>query len=114
MRLALQVRYTAIRRQVSERLGDKELQVLDYQNLAATLLPLVASAYALIFMVRPLIWLQLVFLSLDLLPLTMSKACCQHVDSMACILDLNLWFGWNNFGSPDCIGCDSQSCMMHS
>ncbi|KAK9826538.1 hypothetical protein WJX74_001334 [Apatococcus lobatus] len=44
------VRYTAIRRQTSERVGDKELQVLDYQNLAATLLPLVASAYALIFM----------------------------------------------------------------
>ena len=51
MSYGLQVRYTAIRRQTSERVGDRELQVLDYQNLMATLLPLVASAYALIFMV---------------------------------------------------------------
>ncbi|KAK9847424.1 hypothetical protein WJX84_002360 [Apatococcus fuscideae] len=44
------VRYNAIRRQTAAKVGEKELQVLDYQNTSATLLPLVAVAYALIFM----------------------------------------------------------------
>ncbi|KAK9833196.1 hypothetical protein WJX74_009804 [Apatococcus lobatus] len=44
------VRYNAVRRQTAASAGDKELQVLDYQNTSATLLPLVAVAYALIFM----------------------------------------------------------------
>ena len=47
----LQVRYNAVRRQTAAKRGEKELQVLDYQNTSADLLPLVASSYALIFMV---------------------------------------------------------------
>lgn len=49
----LQVRYTSVRRQTTPKPGEPELQVLDYQNVANDLLPLVSSAYALIFMVRP-------------------------------------------------------------
>ena len=48
----LQVRYNAVRRQTAAKAGEKEFQVLDYQNTSADLLPLVASSYALIFMVR--------------------------------------------------------------
>ena len=47
-----QVRYAAVRRQTAARAGEREVQVLDYQNTAADLLPLVAACYALIFMVR--------------------------------------------------------------
>ena len=47
----LQVRYNAVRRQTAAKAGEKELQVLDYQNTNAELMPLVAAAYALIFMV---------------------------------------------------------------
>lgn len=47
----LQVRYNAVRRQTAAKSGEKELQVLDYQNTNAELMPLVAAAYALIFMV---------------------------------------------------------------
>lgn len=43
------VRYAAVRRQTAPRPGLPEAQVLDYQNVAAALLPLVAGAYALIF-----------------------------------------------------------------
>ena len=49
--MAMQVRYTSVRRQTAPKEGEPELQVLDYQNVANDLLPLVASAYALIFMV---------------------------------------------------------------
>ena len=41
-----------MRRQTAAKAGEKEFQVLDYQNTSADLLPLVASSYALIFMVR--------------------------------------------------------------
>ena len=47
----VQVRYNAVRRQTAAKAGEKELQVLDYQNTNAELMPLVAAAYALIFMV---------------------------------------------------------------
>ena len=50
----VQVRYNAVRRQTAAKAGEKELQVLDYQNTNAELMPLVAAAYALIFMVHPL------------------------------------------------------------
>jgi acyl-CoA oxidase len=46
------VRYAAVRRQTAARAGEREVQVLDYQNTAADLLPLVAACYALIFMAR--------------------------------------------------------------
>ena len=48
----MQVRYAAVRRQTAAHAGEREVQVLDYQNTAADLLPLLASSYALIFMVR--------------------------------------------------------------
>lgn len=41
-----------MRRQTAAHAGERELQVLDYQNTAADLLPLLAQAYALLFMVR--------------------------------------------------------------
>ena len=50
----LQIRYTSVRRQTSPHPGEPELQVLDYQNVAFDVLPMLASAYALIFMVCPL------------------------------------------------------------
>jgi hypothetical protein len=43
-------RYASVRRQTAPKPGQPETQVLDYQNCAHTLLPLVASAYALHFM----------------------------------------------------------------
>ena len=49
--LGAQVRYAAVRRQTAAHAGEREVQVLDYQNTAADLLPLLASAYALVFMV---------------------------------------------------------------
>ena len=49
----MQVRYAAVRRQTAAHAGEREVQVLDYQNTAADLLPLLASSYALIFMVEP-------------------------------------------------------------
>ena len=42
-------RYAAVRRQTASGPGLPEAQVLDYQNVSAALLPLVAGAYALIF-----------------------------------------------------------------
>ena len=42
-----------MRRQTAAHAGELEVQVLDYQNTAADLLPLLAQAYALLFMVRP-------------------------------------------------------------
>lgn len=53
VRYTIQVRYNAVRRQTAAKAGEKELQVLDYQNTNAELMPLVAAAYALIFMVCP-------------------------------------------------------------
>ncbi|GBF98378.1 peroxisomal acyl-coenzyme A oxidase [Raphidocelis subcapitata] len=41
------VRYAAVRRQTAPAPGERELQVLDYQNTSGTLLPLVAATYAL-------------------------------------------------------------------
>lgn len=49
--LVMQVRYCSVRRQTTHKPGQPELQVLDYENVTHDLLPLVASAYALIFMV---------------------------------------------------------------
>ena len=49
--LPWQVRYTAVRRQTAAKVGEKETQVLNYQNTAFELLPLLGSAYALVFMV---------------------------------------------------------------
>lgn len=46
----LQTRYTAVRRQTAPGPGEKETQVLDYQNVATELVPLIAAAYALKFM----------------------------------------------------------------
>ncbi|KAG2435906.1 hypothetical protein HXX76_007101 [Chlamydomonas incerta] len=48
--VTIATRYAAVRRQTAPGPGQRELQVLDYQNCAATLLPLLASAYALTFM----------------------------------------------------------------
>ena len=45
------MRYAAVRRQTAAHAGEREVQVLDYQNTAADLLPLLAATYALIFMV---------------------------------------------------------------
>uniref|UniRef100_A0A383WBN6 Acyl-coenzyme A oxidase n=2 Tax=Tetradesmus obliquus TaxID=3088 RepID=A0A383WBN6_TETOB len=44
------VRYAAVRRQTAPGPGQRELQVLDYQNVANTLIGLVGSAYACWFM----------------------------------------------------------------
>ncbi|BDA40509.1 Peroxisomal acyl-coenzyme A oxidase 1 [Coccomyxa sp. Obi] len=48
--VTIAVRYAAVRRQTAAHPGEREVQVLDYQNTAADLLPLLASSYALIFM----------------------------------------------------------------
>ncbi|GLC45233.1 hypothetical protein PLESTB_000722200 [Pleodorina starrii] len=48
--VTIATRYAAVRRQTAPAPGERELQVLDYQNCAATLLPLIASSYALSFM----------------------------------------------------------------
>ncbi len=67
--MAAQVRYAAVRRQTAAHAGEREVQVLDYQNTAADLLPLLASAYALLFMVRAA--------SFWPAPVT-SSGCCSH------------------------------------
>jgi acyl-CoA oxidase len=46
----ISTRYAAVRRQTAVGAAGRELQVLDYQNVAAELLPRVAAAYALTFM----------------------------------------------------------------
>lgn len=48
--VTIATRYTAIRRQTVPTPGEKELQVLDYDNVQQTLVPLVAKAYGLKFM----------------------------------------------------------------
>lgn len=48
--VTIAVRYTAVRRQTASKQGEHEVQVLDYQNTAFELLPLLATAYALVFM----------------------------------------------------------------
>lgn len=48
--VTIATRFCAIRRQTAIKPGEKETQVLDYQNCAHTLLPLVSAAYALFFM----------------------------------------------------------------
>lgn len=44
------VRYTAIRRQSSPDASRRELQILDYENVYETLMPIVAASFALRFM----------------------------------------------------------------
>lgn len=41
-----------MRRQTAPRPGQRELQVLDYDNVQQTLVPMIARSYALQFMVR--------------------------------------------------------------
>ncbi|KAK2077143.1 hypothetical protein QBZ16_004777 [Prototheca wickerhamii] len=52
--VTIATRYAAVRRQTAPAAGARELQVLDYDNVSQTLLPLVARAYALSFMGREL------------------------------------------------------------
>ncbi|MEW5313953.1 MAG: hypothetical protein WDW38_005483 [Sanguina aurantia] len=47
--VTIATRYAAVRRQTAAAAGERELQVLDYQNVSHTLLPLVSAAYALHF-----------------------------------------------------------------
>lgn len=48
--VTIATRYTAVRRQTAPSPGERELQILDYDNVQQTLLPLVAQSYALKFM----------------------------------------------------------------
>lgn len=48
--VTIATRYTAVRRQSSPTDGGRELQIIDYDNVRQTLLPLVAQSYALKFM----------------------------------------------------------------
>eukprot|EP00878_Enallax_costatus_P005125 GHUV01005387.1.p1 GENE.GHUV01005387.1~~GHUV01005387.1.p1 ORF type:complete len:651 (+),score=176.60 GHUV01005387.1:188-2140(+) len=48
--VTIATRYAAVRRQTAPGPGQRELQVLDYQNVANTLLGLISSAYACWFM----------------------------------------------------------------
>lgn len=48
--VTIATRYTAVRRQTSPGPGERELQILDYDNVQQTLIPLIAKAYALKFM----------------------------------------------------------------
>lgn len=48
--VTIATRYAAVRRQTAPGAGQRELQVLDYQNVAHTLIGLTASAYACWFM----------------------------------------------------------------
>jgi len=48
--VTIATRYSAVRRQTAPAKGERETQVLDYQNTAGTLLPLIANTYALHFM----------------------------------------------------------------
>ncbi|GAB4820390.1 hypothetical protein N2152v2_007436 [Parachlorella kessleri] len=48
--VTIATRYTAVRRQTASRAGQPELQVLDYDNVQQTLLPMIARSYALQFM----------------------------------------------------------------
>lgn len=48
--VTIATRYTAVRRQSSPSPSGQELQILDYDNVQQTLLPLVAESYALKFM----------------------------------------------------------------
>eukprot|EP00798_Chlamydomonas_sp_ICE-L_P022131 gene22131-29193_t len=50
MAATIATRYCAVRRQTAALAGQQETQVLDYQNVSNTLLPLVAAAYALRFL----------------------------------------------------------------
>ena len=49
--VTIATRYTAVRRQTASKGSDAELQVLNYDNVQQTLLPLLARAYGLVFMV---------------------------------------------------------------
>jgi acyl-CoA oxidase len=49
--VTIATRYTAVRRQTTPTPGEKELQILDYDNVQQTLLPLLAKTYALKFTV---------------------------------------------------------------
>ncbi|KAL4854889.1 Peroxisomal acyl-coenzyme A oxidase 1 [Chlorella vulgaris] len=50
--VTIATRYTAVRRQTASKLGEPEVQVLDYDNVQQTLLPLMARAYSFVFMGR--------------------------------------------------------------
>ncbi|PSC69663.1 peroxisomal acyl-coenzyme A oxidase 1-like [Micractinium conductrix] len=50
--VTIATRYAAVRRQTATKLGEPELQVLDYDNVQQILLPLMSRAYALVFMGR--------------------------------------------------------------
>eukprot|EP00210_Caulerpa_lentillifera_P003885 g3712.t1 len=45
----ISVRYCSVRRQCATQPGMKETQLIDYQNVGSTLIPLIATAYALHF-----------------------------------------------------------------
>ncbi|CAD7698591.1 unnamed protein product [Ostreobium quekettii] len=49
MAVTIATRYTSVRRQTTSSKGQRETQVLDYQSVAGSLLPLLATAYALHF-----------------------------------------------------------------
>lgn len=53
--VTIATRYTAVRRQTASKLGEPEVQVLDYDNVQQTLLPLMARAFSFVFMVG---WLR--------------------------------------------------------
>ena len=48
--VTIAARYALVRRQTASLPGQPETQVMDYENVSHTLIPLVASSYALIFM----------------------------------------------------------------
>lgn len=50
--VTIATRYAAVRRQTAPRPGEPELQVLDYDNVQQTLMPLLSRAYSLVFMGR--------------------------------------------------------------
>ena len=82
MCLCMQVRYTAVRRQTAAAQADRETQVLDYQNTAFELLPLLSTAYALIFMVTPLLVSKLSSQQGRLCAFKHVQLCAQHCTSM--------------------------------
>lgn len=48
--VTIATRYALVRRQTASVPGQPETQVMDYENVSHTLIPLIASAYALLFM----------------------------------------------------------------
>lgn len=82
----VQVRYNAVRRQTAAKEGEKELQVLDYQNTNAELMPLVAAAYALIFMVTaPVFACSPLSLCWCSVPCQILLLCCEACSKSSCV-----------------------------